>query len=421
MSDVSGYDDDVYPVTIGGAAPVDKDVAQGFLSKYRTRADAASAQFDDLMKRREAAISVARQRLDDTIAQMREKHQGGSGGINLPLLALGAGLLSPDPRGGTSNFAQELGRGLSSMGQTIRAQRMSDVDFLRGISELERRSAEMADAPLKDAMTLEARKQAAAEAAAAGVERQLIRAGAPGSTPAKLKEFEEWKKSPGNEAKSYQDFLKWRADELGADKTPAIIREYTEWKKSPGNEAKSLADFYSDKARTQAGGKELGKSQAEAQLSLPDVESTIDQMASSIATLKNHPGLSKAVGWPSLLYSLPEGDPADFEALLEQFKGQAFLVQFNKLRGAGAITESEGKKATDALAALSLKQKPEAFKKNLDTALSILERGRENARKKAGTAAPAASTTTVKTKADYDKLPSGSTFVDPEGNTRVKP
>lgn len=418
MSDI--YDDDDLPITLGSPAPVDRGTAEGFLSKYRSRADKAEAQFDALMKQRSEAINAARGRLDQTIAEMRAKHDP-SGGINLPLLALGAGLLSGNPRGGPSDFGQELGRGLSSMGQTVRAQRMSDVDFLRGLSDLQRRSDEMADMPLKDAMAIEGRKQIAAENAAAGMEKALIRANGEGATPAKIKEFREWQKAPGNEAKTYQDFLKWKADELGADKTPALMREFYEWKKAPGNEGKSLPDFYTDKARTQSGGRELGKSQAEATQALPNIDSTIEQMTAGIEKIKNHPGLPKAVGLPSVLPSIPGGEAADFETSLDQLKGQAFLFQFDKLRGAGAITESEGRKATDALAALSLKQGPKQFKENLDTVLSILNKGREVVRKKAGmTGEGASGIATPKTKEEFEKLAPGTRFIDPDGKARIK-
>lgn len=388
MSDTSGYDDDV--VTIPVASPsVDRAAAQGYLSQHRARGDKATAQFDEIMRQRAAAVDAARAQLDDTITKMRSKHEGaGLGQVNLPLLSLAAGLLSPGPPGTVSNFGSELGRGLSAMGTTIRAQRMSDTEFQRGIGELQQKSAQLADKPLADQAAIAGRRETTAEQAAAGIEKALIKAdvGGAGATPAKIKEFNEWAKT--NPGKSYEDFLVWYAKNVKNDKKPASLQEFDVWLES--NPGKSFGDFVTEKAKGQAAGRETGKSQAEVAQTLPGMDANIDQMAANIETLKKHPGLPKAVGLLSPLTTIPGGDAADFEAALDQLKGQAFLVQFDKLRGAGAITESEGKKATDALAALSTRQSQGQFKKQLDVVLDILKRGREVARQKAGVAKPVA-------------------------------
>jgi hypothetical protein len=78
---------------------------------------------------------------------------------------------------------------------------------------------------------------------------------------------------------------------------------------------------------------------------------------------------------------------------LQQLKGQAFLKMFDALRGAGAITEMEGAKATDALAALPLTQSEKQFKEQLDLIDRIVKKGIETARQKApGAPAPKAPT-----------------------------
>lgn len=415
MSDVSAYDDDeIVPVSLGSPS-VDQDAAKGFLSQHRARADKSGAQFDAIMKQRSEAVAAAKTQLDETIAQMRQRHEGGGGlgAVNLPLLSLAAGLLSPAPPGTVSNFGQELSRGLGSMGTTIRATRMNDTEFLRGISDLQRKSAEMADKPLADAQTAEMRKQIASEGAAAGIERALVKANAnaPGATPAKLKEFAEWQKDPQHAGKTYADFLKWRADELGADKTPALLREYAEWKKAPGNEARPISDFYAEKAKVQASGKAVGTSQGEAAQTIPNLDATVEQMTSTIDKLKKHPGFEKAVGLLSPLPNIPGGDSADFNAMLEQLKGQAFLNQFDKLRGAGAITETEGKKATDALAALSTSQSKKQFREQLDVALDILKKGQNVVRQKAG----APQLESKPPVPDAKKAPDGKWYVEKDG------
>jgi hypothetical protein len=202
-------------------------------------------------------------------------------------------------------------------------------------------------------------------------------------SPMMIKEFEEWKKDPRFADKSYGDFIQWRAN-VGANKdAPAIVREFNVWKENPDNHYKTIDDFYREKALVTARGKEVGKTAGEAEMALPALEGTIEQMAGAVERLKRHPGLPKAVGFNSYFPSVRGGDAANFEAMLEQLKGQAFLYQFDKLRGAGAITENEGKKATDALAALSTYQDEAQFRQNLDTVVTILNKGRDVVRRKA--------------------------------------
>lgn len=408
------YDDDENVVT---PSTLDRGAAQGFLSQYRERGRRARGQFEEIMAQRRAAIDEARAAIDQTIATMRERQAGGAGGINLPLLSLGSAMLAgPGAGGRQSTFGEDLARGLGAMGTTIRAQRMSDVDFERGVAELQRRKADLTDKPLADAQSLAGRDALAAETSAAALERALIKAGGEGATPAKIKEFHEWRKAPGNEGKTFQDFLKWRADELGADKTPAKLREFAEWKKTPGHENKSFAEFLQDTARVTAGGKETGRSQAEIAQSLPGIDANIEQMTASINSLLNHRGLEKSVGLTSLLPDIPGGPAADFNALLETLKGQAFLTQFDKLRGAGAITEAEGKKATDAIGALSTRQSPKQFREQLGVVLGILNKGREVARQKSGAGGIAAPTS----REEFERLAPGTQFRAPDGSIRIK-
>jgi hypothetical protein len=202
-------------------------------------------------------------------------------------------------------------------------------------------------------------------------------------SPMMIKEFEEWKKDPRFADKTYGDFIQWRAN-VGANKdAPAIVREFNVWKENPDNHYKTIDDFYREKALVTARGKEVGKTAGEAEMALPALDGTISQMSDAIERLKNHPGLPKAVGFNSYFPSIRGRDAANFEAMLDQLKGQAFLFQFDKLRGGGAITETEGKKATDALAALSLSQDEKQFRQNLELVMSILNKGREVVRRKA--------------------------------------
>jgi hypothetical protein len=73
---------------------------------------------------------------------------------------------------------------------------------------------------------------------------------------------------------------------------------------------------------------------------------------------------------------------ADFDALLEQVQGGAFLKAFNDLRGGGSITQIEGEKATMALARVKRAQSEIGFVKAAREFVEILRDGIKNADKR---------------------------------------
>jgi hypothetical protein len=82
----------------------------------------------------------------------------------------------------------------------------------------------------------------------------------------------------------------------------------------------------------------------------------------------NHPGLDTATGLSGTIDPrnyIPGTDAKDFNVVMDQIKGKAFLQAFQTLKGGGQITEVEGKKATDAIARLNTAQSTPEFKKAL--------------------------------------------------------
>jgi hypothetical protein len=126
--------------------------------------------------------------------------------------------------------------------------------------------------------------------------------------------------------------------------------------------------------------------QITAQQDLPKVIETTNYTIDLLDKLKNHPGLSIAVGKSSIVpvSSVPGTDAADFKSRLDQLQGQQFLNAYNTLKGGGQITEVEGKKATDAMARLQTSQTEAEFKQSIDELKGVLERARNIASKKAG-------------------------------------
>lgn len=132
----------------------------------------------------------------------------------------------------------------------------------------------------------------------------------------------------------------------------------------------------------------LGKAQGTAEANLPDVIGQTENTLSLVKSLKESESLDSAVGLSSLLPTIPESPVVDFEQRLEQLKGQNFLQAYNTLKGGGQITEVEGKKATDAMARLSLKQSPKDFKQSLTDLEVVLQKGLERAKQKASGIVP---------------------------------
>ena len=132
--------------------------------------------------------------------------------------------------------------------------------------------------------------------------------------------------------------------------------------------------------------------QMEAQKALPALLDNSNYLVSLIDSLKTHKGLSGVVGVPSMTAiagdineNFMRGSPeADFNTRLEQVKGKAFQEAFAALKGAGAITDIEGQKASAALARLSTAQSEEEFVKALDEFKVIVIKGQNRAQEKAG-------------------------------------
>lgn len=135
---------------------------------------------------------------------------------------------------------------------------------------------------------------------------------------------------------------------------------------------------------------ELAKDQAAAQANIDSAKLSSETMLKAINDLSSHPGFSSVVGakGASQLFGLkdePFGgtDAAGAKAIIDQIKGGTFLEGFQRLKGAGAITEIEGLKGEQAIARLSTAQSEADFKKSLKDLQDIVEKGYENLQKKA--------------------------------------
>jgi hypothetical protein len=130
---------------------------------------------------------------------------------------------------------------------------------------------------------------------------------------------------------------------------------------------------------------ERGKAQGQAQVALPGVLSQSELALKTINQIRTHPGRNSwfSVGALGGAPPIPGTNQAGFIDLVEQAKGQTFLTAFERLKGAGAITEIEGAKATQAIARLNRKATDADFNMALQDLEEVIRKGVETARQKA--------------------------------------
>lgn len=131
---------------------------------------------------------------------------------------------------------------------------------------------------------------------------------------------------------------------------------------------------------------ELGKQQAALRASLPSDMLNTRQAISDIDALIDNKGLDSIVGGldqyrPSWMLGNQGRDAA---ARLNQIKGKTFLQAYATLKGGGAITEVEGKKAEDAIGRLDRAQDEKTFRAALSDLRDVIAEGQRVMLDKAG-------------------------------------
>jgi len=122
-----------------------------------------------------------------------------------------------------------------------------------------------------------------------------------------------------------------------------------------------------------------------------------------------HPGFESVIGAgiPGLRF-IPGTQSADFDALVDQIEGGAFLKAYESLKGTGQITEVEGQKATQALTRMRRSSSEVGFIKAAREFEGIVRRGLERAEQRRarleGGEAPRATGTPTKRGRNIDDL-----------------
>jgi hypothetical protein len=129
-----------------------------------------------------------------------------------------------------------------------------------------------------------------------------------------------------------------------------------------------------------------GKNLAETEFNQGKLESGADNMLFIIEDIRTHPGFKSVVGVPDILTGIikpPGTDSRGAVAKMKQLNGALFLQAYETLKGGGHITEIEGQKATEAMAALNdpyVKEKE--YLRNLQILENTIKRGINRQRQK---------------------------------------
>jgi len=91
------------------------------------------------------------------------------------------------------------------------------------------------------------------------------------------------------------------------------------------------------------------------------------------------------VFWRAATSKLPATSAREFEGLVKTLTSQAFLNEIEKMKGLGALSESEGNKVASAVANLDTLQDNKALRNQLNIAANIFKSGRARAEKKYST------------------------------------
>ena len=133
-----------------------------------------------------------------------------------------------------------------------------------------------------------------------------------------------------------------------------------------------------------ASARALGTAQGAASSELAGGEIAMNQALNLVEALKNDPALPSMVG-PIDSYKPNVSAAANrFQSRLDQLKGTAFLQAYQMLKGGGAITENEGKKAEQAMSRLNTAMNEEDFIAALNEFQDAVRTGYEKIQARSG-------------------------------------
>lgn len=139
---------------------------------------------------------------------------------------------------------------------------------------------------------------------------------------------------------------------------------------------------------------EIGTVEGKAAPGVHAAETTVNNAIVTIDKLRKHPGIDLATGATGIIArKIPGTEAYNFDALNKQAQGNAFMAARESLKGAGQVTDFEGKKGEEAIANLDAAQTKQQYLAALDNLERMMKASVSDLKKKAGIAptAPAPS------------------------------
>lgn len=159
----------VYPADTGATNPA---LAMEFLKKHREDSAQRQPDIDSVFSRMQMSTDTMTKLLDDTTSAIKASR---SGQMNMPLMAMAAGMLS-----NRGNFGNQLGEGLAAAVPAVYKDRAADDQMNFHIAQLGMRKAALEQAPLAAKLAYMKAMQTGDLTAIRTIEQALIRAQATG-------------------------------------------------------------------------------------------------------------------------------------------------------------------------------------------------------------------------------------------------
>lgn len=172
----------------------------------------------------------------------------------------------------------------------------------------------------------------------------------------------------------------------------------------PGIDLKDIGTAYipvDKKSGTQAGpaipkdvageqaAQERGKGAGQAQLALPAAKTTVENAFKTIGELEKHPGIDTGTGLSNVLDPrswTPGTDAYNFLVKNRKATSQSFMGAREALKGAGQVTDFEGAKGEQALAALEAAQSKDQYIEELKNLKLMMQASYDDLQRKASMA-----------------------------------
>ena len=128
---------------------------------------------------------------------------------------------------------------------------------------------------------------------------------------------------------------------------------------------------------------QIGEAQGKSQAAAPADMQAAQNALGLIDSIRNDPNKAWGTGVSSMLNSIPGSPGKDFQRKLDQAQAGAFMTGIQSMRGMGALSDAEGKKASDAVARMDTSTSEQAFDAALNDYEAIVKQGMARAQNRA--------------------------------------